>query len=100
MPYYIVLGKWTEQGLKNVKESPRRAAAAKELIEKSGGKWLGIYYTFGEYDFVVLTEQGKASDEEIMGNLLTIASSAGAVRTTTLKAFSLSEFENVLGKVP
>lgn len=99
MPYFILLGKWTEQGLKNVKESPQRAAAAKELIEKKGAKWRGIYYTFGENDFVVITEQGKASDEDVMSTLLTIAG-AGAIRTTTMKAYSLSEFRKILSKVP
>jgi uncharacterized protein with GYD domain len=98
MPYFIILGKWTEQGIKNVKQSPQRVATAKALIEKTGGKWRGIYYTFGEYDFVALVEQGKASDEDVMSSLLTITG-AGAVRTKTLKAFSLPEFRKVLGKV-
>ena len=99
MPYIIVLGKWTEHGVKNVKESPQRVADAKAVIEKAGAKWKGIYYTFGETDFVVFADQGKATDEAVMAALLTI-SGAGAVRTTTLKAYSLSEFRKILGKVP
>lgn len=99
MPYFIILGKWTEHGVKAVKESPQRVAAAKALIEKTGAKWKGIYYTFGETDFVVVCDQGKASDEAVMSAALTIAG-AGAVRTTTLKAYSLSEFRKVLAKVP
>ena len=99
MPYIIVLGKWTEQGVKNVKESPQRVATAKALIEKTGAKWKGIYYTFGDTDFVVISDQGKASDEDIMASLLAI-SGAGAVRTHTLKAYSLPEFRKILSKVP
>jgi len=98
MPYYIILGKWTEQGVKNAKDSPKRAAAAKALIEKAGGKWHGIYYTFGEYDFVVIAEQGSSSDENVMRDLLTIAGQ-GSVRTKTLKAFSLSEAEKIFEKL-
>jgi uncharacterized protein with GYD domain len=99
MPYSTIMGKWTEQGLKSVKQSPQRVAIAKEIIEKRGGRWRGIYYTFGDYDFVAFVEQGKASDGDVMGSLLGIAG-AGAVRTKTLKAFSLPEFRKVLGKVP
>jgi len=99
MPYYIIEGKWTEQGIRTVKDSPNRVAMAKEIIEKKGGKFRGIYYTFGDSDFVVLVEQGKATDQDVMSAILTIVG-AGAIRTKTIRAFSLSEFRKVLGKVP
>ena len=99
MPYFITLGRWTEQGIKNVKESPKRAAAAKALIERSGGKWLGIYYTFGEFDFVAITEQGSGTDESAMRDILAIGGQ-GSARTITLKAFSLSEAEKIFSQLP
>ena len=99
MPYYIVLGNWTKEGAKNVKESPKRVATVKAAIEKSGGKFLGIYYTFGEYDWVVLAEQGASTDESMMQTLLAYGG-GGAGHTKTLKAFSLAEFQNIVGKLP
>lgn len=97
MPFYIGLGRWTEQGVKNAKDSPKRVATAKALIEKSGGKFHGIYYTMGEYDFVILAE--GPSDEIISGNVLAIAGQ-GSVRLTTMRAFTLEEAEKIFAKLP
>src|SRR2546428_13276619 len=52
MPNYITLGNWTEQGIKNVKESPKRADAVAALANKLGAK-MQIFYTMGRYDIVV-----------------------------------------------
>lgn len=97
MPFYVGLGRWTEQGVKNVKDSSKRVAAAKTLIEKSGGKFHGIYYTMGEYDFVVLVE--GPSDEIMSGNVLAIAGQ-GSVRLITMRAFTLEEAEKIFSKLP
>ncbi|MBI2126372.1 MAG: GYD domain-containing protein [Thaumarchaeota archaeon] len=96
MPNYIVLGNWTDQGIRNVKDSPKRAVAAKEMVQKAGGKWHGIYYTFGQYDFVVLTE--FPNDQAAFTFALTIGS-LGNARTTTLKAFPESEGFEIIGKL-
>src|SRR6266705_6497939 len=55
MPNYITLGNWTEQGIKTVKESPKRADAVSALANKLGAK-MQIFYTMGRYDSVALTE--------------------------------------------
>jgi uncharacterized protein with GYD domain len=54
MPRYIVLVNWTDQGIKNVKDSVERAKSFEGAIEKAGGKSLGVYYTIGIYDIVVM----------------------------------------------
>jgi uncharacterized protein with GYD domain len=97
MPYYIVLMNWTDQGIKNVKDSPKRAAAARAAVEKAGGKWLGFYYTFGQYDMVLIAE--GPSDENAMSRNLAIGSQ-GSVRTTTLKAFPEAEVAKIIEKLP
>jgi len=56
MPYYVVLWNWTEQGIRNVKDIPRRTVAARAAVKKMGGKWLCSYVTFGQYDGVVIVE--------------------------------------------
>jgi len=97
MPHYIVLLNWTDQGIRNVKDSPKRAAAAKAAVEKAGGKWLGFYYTFGQYDMVAIVE--IPNDETIMSHML-ITGSLGAVRSTTLKAFTEAEAAKIIGRLP
>jgi uncharacterized protein with GYD domain len=56
MPYYIYLINWTDKGIRNVKDAPKRVSAARAVVEKAGGKWHGIYYTFGQYDLVSIVE--------------------------------------------
>lgn len=97
MPYYVTLWKWTEQGIKNVKDSPKRVAAFKAAVEKAGGRTHAFYYTFGKYDGIAITE--APDDATVMGVLLGIAGQ-GNVRTTTMKAFSESEAKKIIGGLP
>jgi uncharacterized protein with GYD domain len=53
---YILLIKWTEQGISKINESPDRFSSFKAMLEKVGGKLIGGYYTFGEYDVVIIME--------------------------------------------
>jgi uncharacterized protein with GYD domain len=96
MPTYVTLYKWTEQGVKDVKNVPARVAKAKKLTESMGGKFLGIYVTMGDYDLVSVTE--GPSDEVASAVALSIASK-GNVKTTTMRAFTESEFSEILKKV-
>jgi len=93
----ICLMKLTEQGIKNLKEAPKRIAEAKKAIEATGGKLLDIYLTMGEYDYVAITE--FPSDEIAMTYLMTLGT-GGNVRTTTLKAFTLEEFQKMTEMLP
>ncbi len=56
MSIYISLIKWTDQGIRNVKESPQRLDAAKKAIEAAGGKMTGFYLTMGRYDAVFIDD--------------------------------------------
>lgn len=95
MGYYIILGNYTEQGIKNVKDSPKRDEEARRMIEKAGGK-MQLYYTMGEHDFVAIIE--LPSDEEVAKFLLQVGR-AGNVRTKTLKAWSESEIHKVMSQL-
>lgn len=97
MPFYVILGKFTDEALKNIKESPKRVEEQRAAVEKAGGKFHGFYYTMGEYDFVSLVE--LPSDEVAMSLLLALGS-IGRVRTTTLKAFPVSEVAKLIQKLP
>jgi uncharacterized protein with GYD domain len=96
MPTYVTLFKWTEQGVKDVKNAPARFEASKKLIESAGGKILGLYVTMGEYDIVAVTE--GPSDEAAAAIALSIASKGNA-QTTTMRAFTESEFSEIVKKV-
>jgi uncharacterized protein with GYD domain len=96
MPTYIVLGSFTEQGIKNVKDSPKRAEAVKEVAKKSGATMKEIYWTLGQYDIVAVFE---APDDETMTALGLSIGKAGNVRTQTLRAFSAADLKGILGKV-
>jgi uncharacterized protein with GYD domain len=85
---YILLIKWTEQGISKINESPDRFSSFKAMLEKVGGKLIGGYYTFGEYDVVIIME--APNDEAVMSLMLKIGS-AGNVKTKTLKAFTAEE---------
>jgi len=96
MDHYIILGNYTEQGIKNVKDSPKRDEEARRMIEKAGGK-MQLYYTMGEHDFVAIIEM--PSDEEMAKFLLQVGR-AGNVRTKTLKAWSEIEIHKVMSQLP
>ena len=88
MPHYILLINWTEQGISKIKESSDRYNSFKVSLEKVDGKLIGLYYTFGEYDVVIIIE--APNDETVMSLMLKVGL-AGNVRTKTLKAFSAEE---------
>ena len=88
MPHYILLINWREQGIIKIKDSSDRYNSFKASVEKVGGKLIGLYYTFGEYDVVIIIE--APNDETVMSLMLKVGS-AGNVRSKTLKAFSAEE---------
>ena len=97
MPTYISLANWTDQGIRNVKESSQRLAAAKKAIEADGGKMTDFYLTMGRYDMVVIIE--APSDEAATTTLLRIGS-GGSVRTETMRAYPEDEYRNIIAKIP
>lgn len=97
MTTYISLISFTDQGIRNVKQSPERAQAFRELAEKVGAQVKDIYWTLGSYDIVAILD--VPNDEAGMALLLTTGS-LGNVRTQTLKAFSADEMKPILGRLP
>ena len=96
MPHYVILWKWTDQGIRTVKDSPKRLASFRAELEKVGGKLVGEYYTMGKYDGVVIVD--VPSDETIMSIMLGNASK-GNFRSMTLKAFPMSETGKIIEKL-
>jgi uncharacterized protein with GYD domain len=96
LPHFIILGNFTEQGIKNIKDVSKRDESARRMIEEAGGK-MQLYYTLGEYDFIAIIELPK--DEDIVKFLFQIGS-LGNVRTKTLKAWSESEISDMASLIP
>ena len=97
MPRYILLLNWTEQGVKNAKDTVKRAKAVAQSFEKAGAKLVQAYWTLGQHDLVLIA---KAPNDETLTALAIQAGMAGNVRTSTLRAFDEGEIEQILRKIP
>ncbi len=95
MPLYVTLFKFTEQGRKTIKDSPKRVREASAAIEKMGGKVLRVVYTTGQYDLVAFVE----GSEELALTFAAGTASLGNVVGETLHAYSIEEFEKALSKI-
>lgn len=93
MPTYVVLGNWTDQGIRNIKESPKREDALRALWEKHGGRVKDLYRTMGRYDFVAIVE---APDDVTMSSVLFSLGSTGNSRTETLRALTRQEADRAI----
>jgi uncharacterized protein with GYD domain len=96
MATYIVLANFTEQGIKNVADSPKRSEAAKAMAQKLGITLKDMYWTLGSYDIVATYE---APDDVAITALGLSLGKLGNVRTQTLRAFSAADMNGILGKV-
>ena len=97
LSHYILLISWTEQGISKIKESSDRYSSFKASVEKAGGKLIGGYYTFGEYDVVIIME--APNDDAVMSLMLKVGS-YGNVRSKTLKAFTAEEGMKIIKNLP
>ncbi|MGZ9104635.1 MAG: GYD domain-containing protein [Rhodoplanes sp.] len=96
MASFILLAHFTEQGIKNVKDSPRRADAFRQSAKKHGATVKEIFWTLGQYDLVAILD---APDDVTVTALGLSLGTLGNVRTQTLRAFSEAEMAAILGKM-
>lgn len=96
MATYIVLANFTDQGIRNVKDTTKRADAFKELAKSLGATVKDVYWTLGEYDVAALVD---APDDAVVTALGLTLGKSGNVRTQTLRAFSRSDMDAILGKI-
>jgi uncharacterized protein with GYD domain len=96
MATYIVLTTFTDQGIRTVKDTAKRADAVKELAKKYGVTAKEFYWTLGSYDVIAIFD---APDDVSMTALGLALGSAGNVRSQTLRAFSRQDINAVLAKL-
>ncbi|UVK46867.1 GYD domain-containing protein [Mesorhizobium sp. AR07] len=93
MTSYIVLMNWTEQGARNVRDSPKRLDAARKQLGDMGGSFKAFYLTMGEYDMVAVVE---APDDAVLARFSLMLAASGNVRTRTLKAFPEFAYREII----
>jgi uncharacterized protein with GYD domain len=96
MPTYLALLNWTDQGIRNVKDSMNQYDHSTQLAEKHGVRFEQVYWTVGPYDIAAIFE---APDDESLSAFLLELSSEGNIRTTTLRAYNREEMSGILESV-
>ena len=96
MASYIALLQFTEQGVRNIKDTTKRSIATHEMASKLGVKVVDIFWTLGPYDIVMVLE---APDDETLTAFTLKLGSLGNVKTQTLRAFRDKEMDAILNKV-
>lgn len=96
MPTYVTLINWTDQGIKNFKDTASRARDAEEAMGKLGVRFKSILWTVGQYDLVATVE---ADDEESATAALLALGSQGNLRTTTMRAYDADEMGRIISKL-
>jgi uncharacterized protein with GYD domain len=97
MATFVTLYKWTEQGIKNLRDAPARMEAGKKAAEALGAKIIATYFTSGEYDAVTVSEW---PNEEAGLIALFAQAMQGNVRSVTMRAFSSTELGEIIKKIP
>jgi uncharacterized protein with GYD domain len=96
MVTYVVLSRFTDQGIRSAKDSPKRAEAFKRMAETFGATVKELFWTQGRYDVVAIIE----APDEISATALNLSISAlGNVRTESLRAFSAAEMMTIVNKM-
>jgi uncharacterized protein with GYD domain len=97
MPTYIMLVNLTDQGVRGVKDIPKRQAASREMVKKLGIERKQVYMTFGPYDFVHILE---APDDAAIAKYVLALGAIGNVRSTVMKAFDEAEHNAFIAALP
>ena len=92
----VVLAKFTDQGIRNAKDSPKRADAFKQMAKTFGVTVKDIFWTQGRYDIVTIIE---APDESSAMSLSLSLGALGNVRTESLRAFSAADMLTIVDKM-
>ena len=97
MPTYMTLINYTQKGVENIKDSPNRLDAAKELFKSMGSELKSFHLAMGRFDAVVIAE---GPDDETATKLAMTIGAAGAIRTETLRLFTEDEYRKLISELP
>jgi len=97
MPTFIITMNWTDQGIRNIKDAPKRAAAARELGKKLGVDIKQLFLTTGESDLLAIVE---AADGTVLAKFCMTAGATGNIRTKTVRAWPEAEYLKLVSELP
>jgi uncharacterized protein with GYD domain len=97
MPTYVMLARWTDQGIRAINDNPRRVDTAKKELAEMGGQFRALYMTMGEYDLVGIYD---APDDAVAARFSLVLGRLGNVRTMSLKAFPEEAFRQIIASLP
>ncbi|MEZ5839344.1 MAG: GYD domain-containing protein [Hyphomicrobiales bacterium] len=96
MPKYVLLGNWTDQGVKNVKDTVKRSRAAREAFAAIGVNAREWFFTLGQYDVVLTVD---APDDETLTRATLALAEKGNMRTVTMRGFGENEMERLVANL-
>ena len=96
MATYVMLAQWTDQGMRQVKDSPKRLDTAKRTLKEMGGDFKSFYMTIGDYDLVAVYE---APDDAVAARFTLMLGMLGNVRSSTLKAFPEAAYREIVASL-
>ena len=96
MATYVSLVRYTDQGIRNIKQSPERLDAAKKAFQAGGGELKQFFLLMGKYDILIISD---APSDEVAAKITLTLASFGNVRTETLRAFPEQEFRKLVGSL-
>jgi uncharacterized protein with GYD domain len=94
---FITSVNWTDQGIRNVKDAPKRAKAARDLAKKVGVELKELYLTSGDTDMVAIVE---ADNGDNVAKFAMAIGAMGNVRTRTARAWTQSEMQKLISELP
>jgi uncharacterized protein with GYD domain len=97
MPTYVTLIRYTDQGIRNMKESPARLEAARKIFKAAGAEIKSFYLALGKYDAVLVSE---GPDDETATRLALTIAGLGNVRTDTMRVFNEAEYRKLVSSIP
>jgi uncharacterized protein with GYD domain len=96
MPTYVMLSTWTDQGIRQIKDSPDRLDAARDLCHQHGAEMTAFYMTMGAYDLVLIID---APNDDTLASIALSLGKDGNIRTTTLKTFDEAQYREIIGSL-
>jgi uncharacterized protein with GYD domain len=97
MATYILLARFTQQGIQHIKASPDRLEEGKQAFRSLGAELKQFYLVSGQYDIITIFE---APDDETMAKVILFLGSKGNIHTETLRAFSEDEYKKMVNDLP
>ena len=97
MPTFVSLINYTDKGIREISDSPKRLDLAKKILKEMGGEIKDFYLTIGSYDIIVVAE---APSDEIFAKFLLEVGSTERIRTNTLKAFPEADYRKIIEELP